>query len=216
MKRTNLVVALVTITALASGFLLLQDSMLLQPAESGRIQKEPLASVASVAKNSLPNATSFRQVMPQADSDKSRTTHKSTGDSATMDSAESSLPVEQDVTFCVKGLTAKASSVYVAVFESEAGFPNSELSSETIVVATTGDQGQFSLELRQNQPVAIAVFQDIDGNGKLSKNAIGIPIEPYGFSNNARSLLGPPSFEQAMFTISDHRDRVEPIEINVR
>ena len=59
MKRTNLVVALVTITALASGFLLLQDSMLLQPAESGRIQKEPLASVASVAKNSLPNATSL-------------------------------------------------------------------------------------------------------------------------------------------------------------
>ena len=102
------------------------------------------------------------------------------------------------------------------IFESEAGFPKSELSSQTTVVPSTEGQIRFSLELPRNQPVAIAVFQDLDGNGTLSKNQIGIPTEPYGFSNNARGLLGPPSFRQAVFTISDGRDRAEAMEIKVR
>ena len=62
--------------------------------------------------------------------------------------AEADTPpaVEQEMTFSVTGLNAKASSVYVAVFESEAGFPNSELSSNTRVISATEDQVRFSLD----------------------------------------------------------------------
>ena len=153
---------------------------------------------------------------PQAEGVDSKTTLKNTHGSATVAEADTPPPVEQEMTFRVMGLNAKASSVYVAVFESEAGFPNSELSSNTRVISATEDQVRFSLALRQNQPFAIAVFQDIDGNGKLSKNGIGIPTEPYGFSNNARGLLGPPAFSQAVFTMSNHPDHAEPMEIRLR
>ncbi len=46
---------------------------------------------------------------------------------------------------------------------------------------------------------ALVVFQDVNANGKLDKNAWGVPTEPYGFSNNAQGILGPPGFEDAKF-----------------
>ena len=48
---------------------------------------------------------------------------------------------------------------------------------------------------------ALAVFQDIDSDGKIDKNMIGIPKEPYGFSNNIKPRLSAPPFEKAKFRL---------------
>ena len=53
---------------------------------------------------------------------------------------------------------------------------------------------------------AISLFHDENGNGKLASNFIKIPKEPYGFSNNAMGLFGPPSFEQASFQVGQVGD----------
>ena len=45
---------------------------------------------------------------------------------------------------------------------------------------------------------AISIFQDENSNGELDSNFIGIPKEPYGFSNNLKKMR-PPSFEEALF-----------------
>jgi uncharacterized protein (DUF2141 family) len=49
---------------------------------------------------------------------------------------------------------------------------------------------------------AIAIFHDLNGNGKLDRNFIGLPSEPYGFSNDV-GRRGPPSFEGAQVTVTD-------------
>lgn len=49
---------------------------------------------------------------------------------------------------------------------------------------------------------AIGVFHDVDGNGALSKSFLGIPKEPFGFSNNVRGRFGPPSFMEASFSLT--------------
>lgn len=41
--------------------------------------------------------------------------------------------------------------------------------------------------------VAFTVFQDLNGNGKLDMNPMGVPTEPYGFSG--KPVFGPPSWE---------------------
>jgi uncharacterized protein (DUF2141 family) len=48
---------------------------------------------------------------------------------------------------------------------------------------------------------AVSLFVDENSNGKMDKNAIGIPTEAYGFSNDASGNFGPPSFEQAKFVV---------------
>jgi len=48
---------------------------------------------------------------------------------------------------------------------------------------------------------ALTVYHDQDGNRKFNKNFLGIPVEPYGVSNNPKILVGPPSFEEATFNV---------------
>lgn len=48
---------------------------------------------------------------------------------------------------------------------------------------------------------AVSIFQDENENGKLDANFFGIPSEPYGFSNNAKGMFGPPSFKDCQFEI---------------
>ncbi len=43
---------------------------------------------------------------------------------------------------------------------------------------------------------AVSVFHDENANAKLDVNIFG-PIERYGFSNGARGIIGPPSFDKA-------------------
>ncbi len=50
---------------------------------------------------------------------------------------------------------------------------------------------------------ASALFQDTKGTGKLETNFIGVPAVPYGFSNNARGTMGPPTFDAAAFDVLD-------------
>ncbi|MCP5063160.1 MAG: DUF2141 domain-containing protein [Ignavibacteriae bacterium] len=50
---------------------------------------------------------------------------------------------------------------------------------------------------------AIAIYHDENENRELDRNFLGIPNEDYVFSNYATGILGPPSFEAAMFAHSD-------------
>ena len=56
---------------------------------------------------------------------------------------------------------------------------------------------------------AIKAFHDENGNGKLDKNALGIPIERYGFSQGVRLRYGAPSFQSASFRLNTSRERIE-------
>ncbi len=47
---------------------------------------------------------------------------------------------------------------------------------------------------------ALMAYQDVNGNGRLDKNFIGIPREPLGFSNR-HWPQGPPSFARAAFRL---------------
>ncbi len=50
---------------------------------------------------------------------------------------------------------------------------------------------------------ALKCFLDDNANEKLDMGWMGIPAEPYGFSNNAFRFGAPPTFEMAKFTITD-------------
>ena len=49
---------------------------------------------------------------------------------------------------------------------------------------------------------AIGIFHDVNLSSKMDNNFFGVPKEQYGFSNNARALLGPPAFEAAAFELN--------------
>jgi uncharacterized protein (DUF2141 family) len=47
---------------------------------------------------------------------------------------------------------------------------------------------------------AIAAYHDENGDGRLDRNGVGIPTEPYGFSNDV-GRLAPPTFAGARVSV---------------
>jgi len=48
---------------------------------------------------------------------------------------------------------------------------------------------------------AVSVYQDVNGNGRLDHNFLGIPKEPVGASENPKPRMGPPRFDECAFAM---------------
>lgn len=65
----------------------------------------------------------------------------------------------------------------------------------------SGNSVNFSFDDVPSGSYAIKLYHDANGNGQLDTNNFGIPSEDYGFSNNASGMMGPPSWEDAKFSL---------------
>ncbi len=50
---------------------------------------------------------------------------------------------------------------------------------------------------------AVRVYQDTNNDGLLNVGLFGMPKEPFGFSNNPPTTFGPPSFNEAKFSVAN-------------
>jgi uncharacterized protein (DUF2141 family) len=103
----------------------------------------------------------------------------------------------------VKILNIKNSTgaVACALFEAPEGFPDEYLKFATniMVIRVRDKQALCYFESIPPGTYALGVIHDENLNGKLDTNWLGIPTEGYGFSKDAKALLGPPSFSAASF-----------------
>lgn len=104
-----------------------------------------------------------------------------------------------DLTVRIDDVRAAQGKLMVAVYDSAEGFLKRPAKAAHAVAA----EGQVTVLIRDLPAgeYGIALFHDANGNGKMDRNAMGIPSEDYAFSNNARGMMGPPSFEQVKFTV---------------
>ena len=65
------------------------------------------------------------------------------------------------------------------------------------IVKASKDGVIVSFDDLEPGPYAISVLHDENSNKDMDQSKIGIPREGFGFSNNARSSFGPPSFDKA-------------------
>jgi uncharacterized protein (DUF2141 family) len=92
-------------------------------------------------------------------------------------------------------------TVDCALFDAPEGFPIEVLRSATNVMVIKVRHTQARCDFEDIPPgtYALAIIHDENSNGKLDTNWLGIPTEGYGFSNDAKGSLGPPSFAAASF-----------------
>ncbi|GAB2963875.1 hypothetical protein GCM10027048_36340 [Hymenobacter coalescens] len=70
-------------------------------------------------------------------------------------------------------------------------------------VVRPGGQDRITLPVElANGEWAVAITQDTNNNDKLDKNFVGIPTEPFAFSNNVRPRLAPPDFNDCKFVVN--------------
>jgi uncharacterized protein (DUF2141 family) len=77
------------------------------------------------------------------------------------------------------------------------------------IVKLTGRQALCVFKKIPPGTYGLSAFHDQNNNGKLDTNLLGMPTEDYCASNNARGVLGPPSFSDAKFTFKGGTKRLE-------
>ena len=92
-------------------------------------------------------------------------------------------------------------TVDCALFDSPDGFPIEvlRLATNVMVIKVRHTEARCDFEDIPQGTYALAVIHDENMDGKLDTNWLGIPTEGYGFSNDAKALLGAPSFSAASF-----------------
>ena len=101
--------------------------------------------------------------------------------------------------------------IHFAAYTDERNFLDDKLSAMNSSIAFERDSVVFVLP-KSLDKVAITVFHDVNKNEKLDTNFFGLPIEPYGFSKDARGLLGPPDFNQCLIDLNN----VDRLTIHLR
>ncbi len=106
------------------------------------------------------------------------------------------------VKFVGAGLTE--GRIWAMLFDNEQDFLNrrNPLQRCECDLSDSGDASCEFTGLPKGKYVIMA-YLDRNLNSQLDQNALGLPTEPYGFSNNARRPFGPPAFEECVFEFED-------------
>lgn len=111
------------------------------------------------------------------------------------------------LTIKVVGLTSTDGQVRIALFNSEESWLESAANER--VLRADDAAAEWTIVNLPSGDYAIAVFHDVNGNGLQDTNLIGMPTEPYGFSNDARRPFGPASWQEAAIVISSPLHELE-------
>jgi uncharacterized protein (DUF2141 family) len=101
----------------------------------------------------------------------------------------------------LKGINKQQGTVAVKVVDSPEAYAGQADPVATQQLQPAG----ASLELHFDVPAgryAVMVMHDENDNGKLDSNALGIPTEAYGFSNNVR-VMRKPTFDETAFELGE-------------
>lgn len=111
---------------------------------------------------------------------------------------------DTSVTIDVLAVAKADGRMYLSVFDSKKAWLKRPIASESISVAENIEAEKISISI--DLPAgdyAFHVFQDLDSNGKMKTNFIGIPKEPTGVSRDAKGRFGPPKYKDAVLSVGD-------------
>lgn len=124
-----------------------------------------------------------------------------------------------DLALTVKGVQSNSGQLMIGLYDSEANWEEALENSARVGLlndkgrligvtmrAKEGSQGISFMQLPPGEYAAI-VFHDENDNGLLDKGVFGVPVEGYGFSNNATGFFSAPSWGDARVTMTNSGNR---------
>jgi uncharacterized protein (DUF2141 family) len=105
-----------------------------------------------------------------------------------------------DLYVTVQGLRNSLGQLRMALFDQAKQFPRGK---ELMHKNLAAKLGNIVAKFENLSPgsYALAVHHDANLNEEMDTNFVGLPLEGYGFSNNARVVFSLPTFEAASFDV---------------
>jgi uncharacterized protein (DUF2141 family) len=106
------------------------------------------------------------------------------------------------ITVIVTNLESPSATVEMSIYGPDDKFPSPDRQLKKYRVKPKNRILKVKIRGLPYGEYAIALYQDLKNDGKIDKNFLGIPKDPYGFSNNYKPILSAPSFNDCKFIYS--------------
>ncbi|GAA4447233.1 DUF2141 domain-containing protein [Nibrella saemangeumensis] len=115
--------------------------------------------------------------------------------------AKTTAPQKIPFTVEVQNIRQLTGSVHIGIFRSCNDFPGNCTPTDNQIISANQKNIRATF-LVEPGDYAVAVYQDVNANGKMDKKMFGIPKEPYGFSNNFKPMFSGPTFADCRVRVS--------------
>jgi len=110
---------------------------------------------------------------------------------------------KKNITVEISGIKKIKGQVVMALYNSKETFGKRKLRYKGMLLKVKAKKVSYTFSDIPIGDYALAVFHDINSNRKLDRNFLGMPTEPYAFSNNISKLTSPPKFSKVKFNLKD-------------
>lgn len=115
--------------------------------------------------------------------------------------AASATAQAAELTVVLHDVRAQTGLIKVALVDSQAGWDGQAAPVQATGAPPSGGQATFVFKDLKPGAYAVLITHDENGNGQLDTNAMGMPLEGYGFSNNPR-VMRKPTWDEARFDLA--------------
>lgn len=95
--------------------------------------------------------------------------------------------------------------IKIGVFKSDSSFLKEDLAIKNYSIKVIKNTAILTITDLPKGEYAISMFHDENSDNKMNTNFIGIPKEPYGFSNNVKPKMSAPKYKECKFNFSDDK-----------
>jgi uncharacterized protein (DUF2141 family) len=114
--------------------------------------------------------------------------------------AQASEPAAGCAVLELKGVRPEKGQLLINLFDSAEAYRKKPLVSLRVPAGASEVQQVTACGLGAAAEIAVLMFQDLDGDGKMGQNAFGIPTEPWG-SSGSPGAFGP-SWDSGRVTLN--------------
>lgn len=102
----------------------------------------------------------------------------------------------------VKNIESTNGIIHVAVFDQSNFLQEGKELLKTAIPVQKSQNQRVTISDLPFGTYAVAIYHDVNNNGKFDKNALGIPAEPYAFSNNPKVKWRSPTFDETKIELN--------------
>lgn len=123
-------------------------------------------------------------------------------------------PQQPEIEVVIKNIKSPSGVFVISFYNDAKSFPKpgKEAITDKIKVDDTNEH-RIKFKLPAEGWYAIALFQDEYETGKIKQDKIGVPLEPYAFSNNIRPKTAAPNFTACKFYVSANNNTPQIISL---
>ncbi|MFD2551694.1 DUF2141 domain-containing protein [Bizionia sediminis] len=114
-------------------------------------------------------------------------------------------PTNPKLTLTVNNIKPIQGHIVIAVFNTETNFLKEEGRIKKYTMPVTKNTQELVITDLPYGEFAISIYHDENSDGEFNRNYLGIPKEPYGFSNNVKPRFSAPKYKDCKFLFNENK-----------